>query len=460
MPESAAGLSAEGLRVAVVGAGPAGFYAAELLAKRGAEVDLFERLPAPFGLLRYGVAPDHQNIKRAGAAFERTAQLPNVHYFGNVHVGVDVSVAELLSDYDQLLVATGSARDRHLGIAGEELEGSVPATAFVGWYNAHPDFSDRSFDLSGERAVVVGVGNVALDVVRILARRPDELAATDIASYALGALKESRIREIVVLGRRGPAQAAFDASELADIATLENVDLYLDGEPPLGHAKGLDPHQHAHTLRNLEYLATLPRSPQKPLADRRVRLRFLTSPKAMVGEKGHVIALDVEHNELVEHADGSFSARGTGHIERIETGLVIRSIGYQATPIEGLPFDEQHSLVPNDKGRVGLAGEPVGRCYVVGWIKRGPVGLLGSNKQDARETVDAMLADAASALSERGRRARGSVIEFLGRREVRHVSYADWLRIDAKERQRGAETSKIREKFATVRTLLEALSSD
>lgn len=444
--------------MAVVGAGPAGFYAAEMLAKRGAAVDLFERLPAPFGLLRYGVAPDHQNIKRAGVAFERTAQLPQIRYFGNVQIGVDLSIAELLSDYDQLLIATGSARDRHLGVPGEDLEGSVPATAFVGWYNAHPDFSERHFDLSGERAVVVGVGNVALDVVRILARRPEELAPTDIADYAVAALRSSQIKEIVVLGRRGPAQAAFDSSELAEIATLANVDLYLEGEPSLAHPPNLDPHHHAHTLRNLEYLATLPHAPQKD-AERRVRLRFLTSPKAIIGEAGRVRAIEVEHNELVEHADGSVSARGTGHIERIETGLVVRSIGYQATPLSGLPFDEQHSLIPNRKGRIGLAGEPLPRCYVVGWIKRGPVGLLGSNKQDARETVDAMLEDAVSARGEQARRTPGSVLALLEQRGVRPVTYADWLRIDAEERQRGAANGKIREKFASVAALLAALDS-
>lgn len=454
------GPNVDGLRVAVVGAGPAGFYAAEMLVKHGAQVDLFERLPAPFGLLRYGVAPDHQNIKRAAVAFERAAQLPGLRYFGNVSVGADLSVAELLADYDQLLVATGSAKDRHLGIPGEELAGSVPATAFVGWYNGHPDFSAERFDLSSERAVVVGMGNVALDVVRVLARHPDELAPTDIASYALAELRTSRIREIVVFGRRGPAQAAFDSSELADIATLANVDLYLDGEVPLEAPQNLDPHHHAHTLRNLEYLATLPRSPQKPNAERRVRVRFLCSPHAFFGEGGRVQGLEIEHNELVVHPDGSVSARGRSEYERIEAGLVIRSIGYQATPIAGLPFDEAHSLIPNQHGRVGLAFEPVARCYVVGWIKRGPVGLLGTNKQDARETVTAMLADAPAARAEHAKRTPGSALERLAARGVRQVTYADWQRIDAEERKRGAALGKIREKFETVESLLGAIASE
>ncbi|MFZ5897471.1 MAG: FAD-dependent oxidoreductase [Myxococcota bacterium] len=458
MAETTAGRSAEGVRVAVVGAGPAGFYAADMLAKQGAEVHLFERLPAPFGLLRYGVAPDHQNIKRAGVAFERTAQLPKVRFIGNVAVGVDLSVTELLADYDQVLIATGSARDRHLGIPGEDLGGSVPATSFVGWYNAHPDFSGAHFDLACERAVVIGMGNVAMDVVRILAKQPDELANTDIADYALEALRASKIREIVVLGRRGPAQAAFDSTELADVGALPGVELVLEGEVSLAEPPNLDPHQHAHTLRNLEYLATLPRSPSGK-AERLVRLRFLSGPKALIGEDGRVVAIDVEKNELVERADGSVSAQGTGHVERIDSCLVIRSIGYQATALAGLPFDDARSLIPNNKGRVGLAGENVPRCYVVGWIKRGPVGLLGTNKQDARETVDAMLADIPAALAEHARRQTGSALTLLEHRGVRTLGYAEWQRIDASEKQRGAERGKIREKYASVAALLAALDS-
>ncbi|HLV64745.1 MAG TPA: FAD-dependent oxidoreductase, partial [Polyangiaceae bacterium] len=280
--ERAASGPAEGLRVAVVGSGPAGFYAADLLLRAGAKVDVFERLPAPFGLVRYGVAPDHQNIKRAVLAFERTAEHPNFRYFGNVTVGQVLSVEELLLDYDQVLLAVGSAGDRKLGIPGEELAGSVAATAFVGWYNGHPDFIEERFPLDVERAVIVGMGNVALDVARVLVRRPAELATTDITASALEALAQSRVREVVLLGRRGPAQAAFDQGELADIAGLEGVEVILEGDVP---AVGSD--LTAAARRKVEYLATLPRAPSGR-AERLVRLRFFAVPRRILGEEGRV----------------------------------------------------------------------------------------------------------------------------------------------------------------------------
>jgi ferredoxin--NADP+ reductase len=452
MAESNVGPSAEGLRVAVVGAGPAGFYSADFLLKQGATVDLFERLPAPFGLLRYGVAPDHQNIKRAGAAFERTAQNPKVRYFGNVSVGRDLAVSELLADYDQVLFAIGAATDKKLGVPGEELAGSVAATAFVNWYNGHPDASSDCYDLSQRQVVIVGMGNVALDVARILVRRPSELSNTDIAGYALSALEKSQVREVVLLGRRGPAQAAFDQGELSDIADLPGVQVVMDSEVSLDGVHELP----AAARRNVEYLATLPRS-ATPDAERVVRLRFLASPHEVLGEAGRVRALKIEENELQTRADGSASARGTGRLETLEAGMVVRSIGYQATPTPGLPFDARASVVPNVQGRVGKPGEIMDRCYVVGWIKRGPVGLLGTNKQDAKETVEHMLADREAALAGRDKRAPESALALLRERGTRLVSYADWQRLDEKERARGAERGKIREKFSTLAAFLEAL---
>jgi ferredoxin--NADP+ reductase len=452
MAESNVGPSAEGLRVAVVGAGPAGFYATDMLVKQGASVDLFERLPAPFGLLRYGVAPDHQNIKRAGVAFERTAQNPRVRYFGNVAVGRDVAVLELLADYDQVLFAIGAATDKKLGVPGEELTGSIAATAFVNWYNGHPDSSADTYDLSHERVVIVGMGNVALDVARLLVRRPSELASTDIAEYALRALELSRVREVVLLGRRGPAQAAFDQGELADIAALPGVEVVVDGEVSLDGIQDLP----AAARRNVEFMATLPHTPS-PAAERVVRLRFLSSPHGLVGQGERLSAIQIEQTELQSRPDGSVSARGTGKIDTLEAGMVVRSIGYQATPMPGLPFDARASVVPNVHGRVGRPGEIVERCYVVGWIKRGPVGLLGTNKQDAKETVELMLADSAAALAGRDKRSPERVLSLLRERGALTVSYADWQQIDAKERALGAERGKIREKFNTVQSLLAAL---
>lgn len=444
----------EPLRVAIVGAGPAGFYAADALLKAGAAVDVFELLPAPFGLLRYGVAPDHQNIKKAGVAFERTAKHPSFRYFGNVPVGTALSIDELRADYDQVLVAIGASTDRKLGIPGEELAGSVAATSFVGWYNAHPDFVAEHFDLSGQRAVIVGMGNVAMDVTRLLVKSPDALAGTDIARDALSALRQSRVREVVLLGRRGPAQAAFDQGELADIAELEGVEVVVEGAP-------VEEPNHEHSVgakRNLEYLATLPRVASGK-AERVVRLWFCSAPSALVADDSgqRVGAIEIERTELVRRSDGSVSARGTGQKELLEAGMVVRSIGYQAKPLEGLPFDAKASVIPNFGGRVGRPGEALPGCYVVGWIKRGPVGLLGSNKQDARETVDAMLEDREHALTSRGSREPFRVLEGLRARGIRPVSYADWLEIDERERARGAETAKIREKFATVAEMLAVL---
>jgi ferredoxin/flavodoxin---NADP+ reductase len=444
--------SPEGIRVAVVGSGPAGFYAADMLLKQGASVDVFERLPAPFGLLRYGVAPDHQNIKRAGVAFERTAQHPNFRYFGNVEIGRSLSISELLVDYDQLLVAIGSGSDRKLGLPGEDLRGSVAATSLVGWYNGHPDFYGLFFDLDSERAVVVGIGNVALDVARLLVRSPSELASTDIASHALEAFEQSRVREVVLLGRRGPAQAAFDQGELADIAALPGVEVVIEGDVSFEPTPNLS----ANAKRNLEYLSTLPRVPSGR-AERLVRVRFLASPKEIHGLGGRVDSIDIERTELVVRPDGSVSARGTGEIERLKCGLVVRSIGYQATPLPGLPFDDRAGVIPNQGGRVGLASEVLPRCYVVGWIKRGPVGLLGSNKQDAKETVDNMLADRSAALESRSQRAPGRALELLRQRAIRSVSYAEWQRIDAIERESGKAKGKVREKLCTLEGLLGAL---
>lgn len=413
---------------------------------------MFERLPAPFGLLRYGVAPDHQKIKRAGAAFERTAVHANCRYFGNVEVGRALSMEDLLSDYDQVLVAVGSATDKRLGIPGEDLLGSVAATSLVGWYNGHPDFAAMKFDLEGERAVIVGIGNVALDVARLLVRRPSELAGTDIADYALSQLERSQVREVVLLGRRGPAQAAFDQGELSDIAALDGVEVVIEGEVSFEATPNLA----TAAKRNLEYMASLPRVPSGRV-ERLVRLRFLASPKEIHALGPHVSAIDIERTELVERPDGSVSARPTGEVERLSTGLVVRSIGYQATPLPGLPFDDRAGVIPNVGGRVGRPSEIVPRCYVVGWIKRGAVGLLGSNKQDARETVDLMLAD--SALASRGRASRrpGRAVELLRERGVRFVSYAEWQKIDQLERARGAEKGKLREKYCTVESLLRAL---
>jgi ferredoxin/flavodoxin---NADP+ reductase len=442
---------AERLRVAVVGAGPAGFYAADALlrATPAADVDMFERLPVPFGLVRYGVAPDHQTIKRVQVAFERTAALAGFRFLGNVEVGRDVSVAELLSGYHAVLFATGAAQDRRLDIPGEDLQGSYAATSFVGWYNGHPDFVDLKFSLSAERAVVVGMGNVALDVARILLHDRDELAKTDISSAALAALRESPLHEVVLLGRRGPAQAAFDQGELEAIADLPGLSVVMDGDVSFEDEADLP----AAARKNLAYLARLKLQGPVGLAKRVLRLRFLASPLEIVGAGGRVTGLRVEDNRLVG-AGPHVRAEPTGNVWELPTGLVIRSVGYRGAPIAGLPFDGRRNVIPSSAGRVtDLAGEPQPGLYTSGWIKRGPSGLIGTNKACSRETVDLLLRDLEAL---RARAPSLDVPTLLASRGVRVVSFADYQRLEATERARGAELGKVRDKLERVPDMLAA----
>ena len=446
------GSSGAGKRAAIVGSGPAGFYAADFLLKAGFVVDLYERLPAPFGLVRYGVAPDHQTIKRVAGAFDRTAKQPGFRFRGHVEVGRDLAVEELRRAYHAVLLAYGASTDRRMGVPGEDLAGSHAATAFVAWYNSHPDHRDDRYDLSSERAVVVGLGNVALDVARILVRRTEELGATDISDSALAALRESRIREVVLLGRRGPAEAAFDQGELADIVALPGVEVVVEGDVRFDVPEGAE----AAVRKNVEYLATLPREPSMS-AERRVRLRFLASPVELLGEAGRVRALVLEDNELSE-SNGRVSARGTGQKHELATGFVVRSIGYQGLPLPGTPFDAKRAVVPNEAGRVlGADGAPAPGLYVTGWIKRGPSGLIGTNKACAKETTDLLLADLQS-LPEPTLTPE-AVDVLLAERGVKVVGYDAWRTIDAAELTRGATKGKVRDKFTTVSEMLGVLPS-
>jgi ferredoxin--NADP+ reductase len=442
-----------GRRAAIVGSGPAGFYAADSLLKAGLAVDVYERLPAPFGLVRYGVAPDHQSIKRVAAAFERTAKQPGFRFRGNVEVGRDLALEELRRAYHAVVLAYGAATDRHLGVPGEDLAGSHPATAFVGWYNSHPDHAHDRYELGHDRVVVVGLGNVALDVARVLIRRPEELAATDISDAALGALRASRVREVVLLGRRGPAEAAFDQGELADIVALQDVEVSVEGDVNFSVPEGAD----AATRKNAEYLATLPREPSGK-SERRVRLRFLASPIELVGDAGHVVAIRFEDNELVEK-DGRVAARGTGRIHEMATGLVIRSIGYQGLALPGTPFDAKRAVVPHRLGRVlGADGSALPGLYVTGWIKRGPTGLIGTNKACAKETSDEILVDLEGLPTPTLEPA--ALDALLSERGVSVVDHEAWHAIDVAETARGMAKGKIRDKFASVAALLAAARAD
>jgi ferredoxin--NADP+ reductase len=441
-----------GRRAAIVGSGPAGFYAADYLLRAGVAVDLYERLPAPFGLVRYGVAPDHQSIKRAAAAFERTAKQPGFRLRANVEVGRDVAIEELRRAYHLVVLAHGAASDRHLGVPGEELAGSHAATAFVAWYNSHPDHEADHYALDHERAVVVGLGNVALDVARILVRAPSELETTDISDAALDLLRASAVREVVLLGRRGPREAAFDQSELAEIVALEDVEVIVEGDVAFDAPPGAD----AAVRKNVEYLATLPRtaSAAKP---RLVRVRFLASPVELLGESGRVRALRFEDNELVE-SEGRTVARGTGRTHELETGLVIRSIGYQGVPLPGTPFDAKRAVVPNAQGRVlGPDGSPLPGLYVAGWSKRGPTGLVGTNKADAKETIDHAVADLDAVPSPS--LAPAAIDALLAERGVAIVDTDGWHAVDAFELARGAEKGKVRDKIQNARDLVRVASA-
>jgi ferredoxin--NADP+ reductase len=439
------------LRVAVVGSGPAGFYTADALLKSegpDVEVDLLDRLPTPWGLVRLGVAPDHENIKAVSRAFEKTAARPGFRFFGNVEVGSTVSHEELAAAYDAVVYTVGAQTDRRLGIPGEDLPGSWPATAFVAWYNGHPDFQDLEFDLDCERVVVIGNGNVAIDCARMLALTAEELAPTDTTEEAAEAIADSRIEEIVMLGRRGPVQAAFTPPELKELGELAGAEPVVDAADLV-----LDPASVAEleadrerARRNYELLQEYAgREPEgKP---RRIVLRFLASPLALVGE-GRVEAVEVVRNELVED-EGRLVARPTGETEVIPAGLVLRSVGYQGVALPGVPFDERAGTIPNVEGRVTGAE----RVYVAGWIKRGPSGVIGTNKKDATETVERLLEDARAGLLHAPEPADGAAL--LSEKGVSYVDYEGWQAIDAAERAAGEPLGRPRVKLHRWPSLLE-----
>jgi ferredoxin--NADP+ reductase len=418
------------------------------------EVDMFDRLPTPWGLVRFGVAPDHPNIKAVSRVFERIAQRPGFRFFGNVEVGRDLAHEALARVYDAVIYAVGSQTDRRMGIPGEDLPGSWPATAFVAWYNGHPDFQEIPFDLSSERAIVVGNGNVAVDVARMLALGADELAPTDTTDEAIAAIVGSGIREILVLGRRGPAQAAFTTPELQELTELAEADLVVDPvdlELDDASAAALVDDT-AIARRNVELLREVAaRAPTgKP---KTLRLRFCVSPVEILGA-GRVEAVDVVRNELVADAGGQIRAVATDSHEVIQCGLVLRSVGYRGTAMPGVPFDAERTTIRNGGGRVlDNGGVPMPGVYCTGWIKRGPSGVIGTNKKDATETVGRLLEDASAGGLRR--QDDSDVADLLAERGVVPVTYAGWQVIDALERARGDEKGRPRVKLGKWVELLE-----
>lgn len=455
------------LRVAIIGAGPSGFYAAEqiLKADEGAQVDLFDRLPTPYGLVRGGVAPDHPKIKSVTRVYEKTAAKEGFRFFGNVELGRDLQVADLERHYHAILYTFGAEADRELGIPGEDLPGSYAATEFVGWYNAHPDFADRDFALGqARRAVVIGNGNVALDVARMLALTGEELKQTDAADHAIEALAESSIEEVVVLGRRGPAQAAFTNPEIREIGALTRADVIVNPDEveldPASRAY-IESDQADKTARtNVEILREYStRTPTgKPM---RVVLRFLSSPVEIRGD-GRVESIVIGRNRLAE-SDGALRAVDTGEREELECQLVMRSVGYKGVRIEGVPFDEQRGLVLNRAGRV--LEEPDGAHkvghYTAGWIKRGPSGVIGTNKKCAQETVNHLIEDRQAGVLLNPESPEPAAIEGLLReRGVRFVSFSGWEQIDRAEVGRGEPHGRPRVKFVHRDEMLDIADNE
>ena len=472
------------IRVAVIGSGPAGFYAAGHLLKAAGErleVDMIERLPTPWGLVRSGVAPDHPKIKSVTRVYEKTAAHPRFRYFGNVTFGEHVSREEMLEHYHAVVYATGSPSDRVLGIPGEDLPGSHAATEFVGWYNGHPDFTDLEVDLlSAERAVIVGNGNVALDVARMLVLAPEELAPTDTADHALEVLAKSRVDEVVVLGRRGPAQAAFTNPELLELGELKDADVIVEQDELQRALAVADPGAEADAIarRNVEILRSYAAKPPAGNS-KRIVLRFLLSPTALVAdEHGRVQAVELVRNELVAGPQGGLRARATEERETLDAGLVFRAIGYRGIPLPGVPFDERSAVIPNDAGRVldPRSGDPLPGEFVVGWIKRGPTGVIGTNKKDAQETVDAILADLAPLLDDEAASRNGSggpsaarapahadageIEQLLRSRQPALVTYSGWEAIDRHERALGEPVGRPRVKLTRIEQLLEVAARE
>jgi ferredoxin--NADP+ reductase len=418
---------------------------------------LLDRLPTPWGLVRAGVAPDHPNIKAVTRVYEKTAALPGFHFHGNVEVGRDLSHADLLEHHHAVIYAHGASRDRKLGIDGEDLPGVVGATEFVSWYNGHPDAAELDFDLTGKRAVVIGNGNVALDVARMLVLPRAELEVTDTADYAIEAIASSGIEEVIVLGRRGPAQAAFTTPELRELGELTQADVIIDpGEAELdeGSAAWLES-AHATNRKNVEVITDYAqRTPSgKP---KRVVLRFLRSPVEIHGDEHGVREVVVARNELQANDDGSMRAVATDERETIECDLVLRSIGYRGTAVEGVPFADHVATIANDGGRVvEQDGTAIPGVYATGWIKRGPTGVIGTNKKCAYETVDHLLADARDGRLPEPARGPEDFDRLLGERGLAAVDYEGWKRIDEYERARGAEQGRPRVKVTSIPELIE-----
>ncbi len=454
------------IRVAVIGSGPAGFYAAEHLFKKDEHnfsVDMFDKLPTPHGLVRSGVAPDHQKIKSVTRVYDKIASNENFRFFGLVEYGVHITIEDLKKHYHIVVFATGAQTDRKMNIPGEELQGSHTATEFVAWYNGHPDYRDYKFDLSQEKVAIVGVGNVAVDVARILCRTETELMETDIADYALEALKESNVKEVYLLGRRGPAQAAFTNPEVKELGNLDDAHA-------ITHAQEVELDEFTRELlenkedRSLVKKIEILNSYSEDIEfekSKKLHIRFLVSPLEIIGDEGgKVKAIKLVKNELYKTDDGSLRPRATDETEELDVGLVFRSIGYHGVPLPEVPFHEKWGVIHNEKGRVidPDSGDHVHGFYSTGWIKRGPTGVIGTNKQDSGETVECIIEDIVSGKLLSPENTHPQLIaDLIGERQPNYFSYEDWLRLNELEISKGAEQGRPRIKYTRIEDMLNAV---
>ncbi len=446
------------LLVAIVGSGPSGFYAAEALIKSEikVKVDVLERLPTPYGLVRSGVAPDHQKLKQVIELYKKTAESPDFNLIANVNVGVDITVDELCASHHAVIITSGAETDRKLGVPGEDLNGSYTATEFVGWYNGHPDYRDREFDLSHEVAVIIGQGNVAADVSRILSKTVDELKHTDIAQHALDVLVESKVKEIHVIGRRGPAQAKFTPKELREFGELLDCNSIVREEDLI-----LNPESEAELLEKTnigskkiyEQFCEFSKREIDKTKSKNCYFEFLMGPKELIGTT-RLEKVILEKNQLSGEAFKQ-SAKGTGEIIELEAGILFRSIGYRGVPIAGIPFNESWGTIPNINGRItDNENNIVPQLYTAGWIKRGPSGIIGTNRACSLETVQYLLEDVAKIDDNTRKSGAEAIYATLDRKKIHHLCYDDWKKLDTKEVERGKLKGKPREKYTYIDEML------
>ena len=462
---AAIGTSCNPLRVAIIGSGPAGFYTVGSLLKQQdlrADIDMYEKLPTPFGLVRAGVAPDHQKDKSVTRVYEKSASRASFRFFGNVEFGRHVGLEDIRRHYHQVVFATGAQSDRALGIPGEDAAGSHAATDFVAWYNGHPEFAGHRFDLSARSVAIVGLGNVALDVARILCKSAALLARTDIADHALEALRSSRVETVYLLGRRGPAQAAFTPAEIQEMGSLYDTDVQVRPEEARLDAMSraaLAASGDRNAARNAEIILGFSRCQAAGRAKQLI-IRFLVSPTEIITDaSGRVAAVRIVRNELFAGPDGSARSRPTGEQEVLPVQLVFRSVGYRGVALPGVPYDAASGVIPNTRGRVvDDHGQPIAGVYAVGWIKRGPSGVIGSNKIDAKETVAGMVDDAAAGRSlNPADPGVDSAIALVRTRQPRVVAYEHWRKLDRIEVSKGMAAERPRVKFTDIAEMLNVL---